>query len=960
MPGSRAASSGAGQQARPPAPAFTEFGPFRLFPAERRLAREGATVRLGARALDILILLVGNAGKVVTKHELMAQVWRGVSVDESGLRAQIASLRKALEDGTDGVRYIVNVAGQGYCFVHPLTAPSTPHASSAVGPDRNRRSPLPRRSTSMIDRDDDTNAITELLERHRFVTVHGAGGIGKTTVALAVANRLLDTFREQVCFLDLGLLGPGDSVPDALASALGLVVRSRDPTAHVVAHLREHNMLLVLDCCEHLIDSVAALAEAIMQEAPHVSILATSREPLRADGEHVYALPPLGIPPDGIVLPAEDMLRYSAASLFIERAFAGGLRRTLSDGDAQVIADICRKVDGIALALELAAGRVSVHGLKGTASLLDGRLKLLWQGRRTAVARHRTLNATLDWSHDLTSAEEQAVLRRLSVLVGPFTLDAAQAVACDDRLGTIEVNEALARLVAKSLVNVDADRETARYRLLDTTRAYARGKLADSGEESEVARRHAAYFTAWLTHERAKAPGQGSGALEANHLGNIRSALEWCASQDDETELHIQLASYAAELFLELNLLNECRRTCERALSALDASLAGTRYEMILHGSLGRALLLTDNSGGDTDAHFQRALGIAEALGEAAYRFRILNDLHIHYRRAAVFHRLIPMAEQAMSIADSLSDPMMAATANLMLGASHHLVGNLDAAQAALNGSIRHQIYSGQASHRLMDFQSKAQLIMAQTLWLKGYPDRAVDTVREAERFEPANDHSTCQALIIAMEVFRLMRDWETFKDRLDRLILLSSEASLEPYGWLGMGFKGEVTVRRGDVEPGMSILRDAIVKLQSDRFELFLPWLRCALAEGLAIRGYWDQALDLVRGEIDSILERGGAYYLPELLRVHGDLLTGAGAETEAEAQYLRSIAVAKEQTALSWHLRTAMSLARLWSRHGRSEDARMMLEGVYAGFNEGFGTQDLQAAKLLLDTFVGSGERR
>jgi predicted ATPase/DNA-binding winged helix-turn-helix (wHTH) protein len=933
-----------------------------LFPAERRLAREGATVPLGGRAFDILILLVGNAGKVVTKQELMAQVWKGVSVDESGLRAQIASLRRALGDGTDGVRYIVNVAGQGYCFVHSLTAASTPHPLLPGGPNRNRRSSLPHRSTSMIDRDDDTNAITELLGRHRFVTVHGPGGIGKTTVALAVANRLLDTFREQVCFLDLGLLGPRDSVPDALASVLDLIVRSRDPTSHVVTYLRDRNMLLVLDCCEHVIDSVAPLAEAIMQEASHVSILTTSREPLRADGEHIYALPPLGIPPDDIVLRAEDMLRYSAASLFIERAFAGGLRRTLSDGDAQVIADICRKVDGIALALELAAGRVSVHGLKGTASLLDGRLKLLWQGRRTAVARHRTLNATLDWSHDLTSEDEQTVLRRLSVLVGPFTLDAAQAVSCGDGLDTVEVIEALARLVAKSLVNVDADGESARYRLLDTTRAYARGKLADSGEEAEVARRHAAYFRMWLEHKHERAPGQGkeSSTSGAIPLGNIRSALEWCASRTDETELHIQLASYAAELFLELNLLNECRRTCERALSALDASLSGTRYEMVLHGSLGRALLLTDNSGGDTNAHFQRALEIAEALGEEAYRFRALNDLHIHYRRAAVFHRLIPMAEQAMSIARSLCDSMTAATASLMLGASHHLVGNLAAAQAALNGSIRHQILPGQASHRLMDFQSKAQLIMAQTLWLQGYPDRAVDTVREADRFEPANDLSTCQALIIALEVFRLRRDWATFEGRLDRLILLSGEASLEPYGWLGMGFKGEVTLRRGDVEPGISIIRDAIAKLQADRFELFLPWLRCTLAEGLAIRGYWDQALDLVRGEIDSILERGGAYYLPELLRVHGDLLTGAGAETEAEAQYLRSIVVAKEQTALSWHLRTAMSLARLWSRHGRSEDARRMLEGVYAGFTEGFGTDDLKAAKLLLDTFAGSGEGR
>jgi len=946
----------------PPATECAEFGPFQLFPAERRLAREGETVPLGGRALDILILLVGSPGKVVTRQELMAQVWKGVAVDESGLRAHIASLRRALGDGTDGVRYIINVAGQGYCFVHPVTGLGTPHPASPESPVRNRGSPLPRRSTSMIDRKDDTNAITELLRRHRFVTIHGAGGIGKTTVALAVASELLDTFQEQVCFLDFGLLGSRDSIPDALASALGLIVRSRDPTSHVVSYLRDRNMLLVLDCCEHVIDSVAPLAEAVMREAPHVSILATSREPLRADGEHVYALAPLGIPPDGIVLSAEDMLRYSAASLFIERAFAGGLRRTLSDLDAQVIADICRKVDGIALALELAAGRVSVHGLKGTASLLDGRLKLLWQGRRTAVPRHRTLNATLDWSHDLASAEEQMVLRRLSVLVGPFTLDAAHAVASGDGIDSDEVIEALGRLVAKSLVSVDPDGEPARYRLLDTTCAYARGKLAESGEEAKIAKRHAAYVRTRLEHEHAGAAGQGRGpgAPAAIHLGNIRSALEWCASRIDEAELHVQLASYAAELFLERNLLTECRRCCERALSALDASMSGSRHEMILHGSLGRALLLTDNSGGDTGAHFHRALEIAEALGDLSYRFRILNDLHIHYRRTAVLDRLIPVAEQAVSIADSLDDPVTAATASLMLGASHHLVGNLAAAQAALSGSMGQQVHHAHAPPNFLDFQSKAQLILARTLWLQGFPDQAVDIVREAERYNPAGALPTCQALIIAMEVFYYRRDWATFEGYLDRLIDLAGEASLDPYGWLGKGFKGEVALRRGEVESGLGIVRDAIAKLHADRFELYLPWLRSALAEGLAARGYWDQALDLVSGVVDTLLKGGGAYNLPELLRVYGELLAGAGNETEAERRFLQSIAMAKEQTALSWHLRTATSLARLWSRHGRRLDARVMLEGVYAGFTEGFGTEDLQAAKLLLDTLVEHADRQ
>jgi predicted ATPase/DNA-binding winged helix-turn-helix (wHTH) protein len=950
---------GAGPQAGAPAPPFSEFGPFRLFPAERRLVRQGETVPLGGRALDILLLLVRNAGKVVTKQELMTQVWKGVSVDESGLRAQIASLRRALGDGVDGVRYIINVAGQGYCFVHPMTGSGTPHPSLSADPDRSRVRPLPRRSTSMVDREDDTRAILELLARHRFVTVHGAGGIGKTTVALAVATQLLAPFREQVCFLDLGLLRPSDSVPDEMAIALGVAVRSGDPTSSVVAHLRDRRILIVLDCCEHVIASVAPLAEAIMQEAPQVSMLATSREPLLVEGEQVYALAPLDIPPDGIVISADTMLRYAAASLFIERAYAAGLRRPLNDIDAQVIADICRKVDGIALALELAAGRVSVHGLEGTASLLDGRLKLLWQGRRTAVARHRTLNATLDWSHDLISGEERTVLRRLSVLVGPFTIDEARTIASCDDLDGIEVVEALSRLVSKSLISSDPHAEPARYRLLDTTRAYARGKLTESGEDAAVAKRHAVHFK--MRAEQVHASGLGQGMESAaGHLGNIRAALEWCSSTTGETELHVQLASYAADLFLEFNLLTECRRCCERALEALDASLSGTRYEMALRGSLGRALMLTDNASENTEAQFDRALRIAETLGEASYQFRILNDLHIHYRRIADLAQLVPVAERAMAVAGSLSDPIASTTASLMLGVSHHLVGNLASAHAALSGAIGEQVLPARASPRLLDFRSTAHLVMARTLWFQGFPDRAVDTIREAERFEPADDLSACHALIIAGDVFYFRRDWTTFDDYLDRLIYHAGQASLEPYRWLGMGFKGEILLRNGDVASGLSIIRDAIDRLHAGRFALYIPWLRCALADGLALQGYFDQALDLVGELVGSVRKNGGAYNLPELLRVHGELLSGAGNDAEAERRFHHSIAIANEQGAMSWHLRAATSLARLWSRQGRRDEARVLLEGAYSGFTEGFATGDLMQARSLLDTLVETRGRQ
>lgn len=468
------------------------FGPFRLFPAERRLTRDGVLIPLGSRALDILVRLLQQAGHVVTKQELMAHAWPGMTVEEGNLRVHIASLRKALGEGKGGARYIANCTGRGYSFVAP-TARQDAQDDHAPAPEPvlDGSPSLPRPLTRLVGREGDVRAISELLAARRFVTLRGPGGIGKTRTALAVAHLQSGDFEHGSSFLDLSLLAVNGSVPEALASALGLAVQSGDPTPAIIEYLRERHLLLFLDCCEHVIESVANLAETIFHEAPQVSILATSREPLRADGEYGYALAPLQMPPAGVPLRADDLPKYPAARLFLERAIAGGHTMDISDDDARIIADICRKVDGIALALELTAGRISALGLRGTAALLDSQIQLSWRGRRTALPRHQSLQATLDWSHDLISEPERVVLRRLSVFAGPFTLDEAQAVGVHGSIDRLEIVDALAQLVSKSLVLADTSEQKAFYRLLGTTRAYARSKLDEAGEEADTMRRHA-------------------------------------------------------------------------------------------------------------------------------------------------------------------------------------------------------------------------------------------------------------------------------------------------------------------------------------------------------------------------------------------------------------------------------------------------------------------------------------
>ena len=297
------------------------FGPFRLFTAQRLVERAGAPLQLGSRALDILIVLVEHAGEVVSKKDLISRVWPDVTVDESGLRVHVAGLRKALGEGQAGARYVSNVPGRGYCFVAPIARPNVSAvASTPVPVISDQVHGLPPRLTRMVGRDETVRLLSEQIAEQRFVSILGPGGIGKTTVAVSVGYAQLAAFDGSVRFIDLGPLNDPGLVPSALASMLGLLVQSDDPTPSLINVLRDRRMLLILDSCEHVIETAAALAERIFEEAPQVHILATSRESLQVEGEHAHWLPALDSPPDGVELSRAQVLAYPAGQLFVERA----------------------------------------------------------------------------------------------------------------------------------------------------------------------------------------------------------------------------------------------------------------------------------------------------------------------------------------------------------------------------------------------------------------------------------------------------------------------------------------------------------------------------------------------------------------------------------------------------------------------------------------------------------------
>jgi predicted ATPase len=481
------------------------------------------------------------------------------------------------------------VAGRGYCFVAPISR-SDPDKVQAAVPVRFRYANLPSRLMRMVGRDDDIHKVSTQLTASRFVTIVGAGGVGKTTVAVAVGHDLSEAFAGAALFVDLGMLSDPDLAATALASMLGLSVQSNDATPALIAYLRDKRILLILDTCEHLIEAVAALASHICTAAPQVHILATSREALQVEGEHVYRLDPLACPPDDPSLTAAIARTFPAPQLFVERAAASGARLDFSDAEAAVVVSICRKLDGVALAIELAARRVEAYGLQQTAALLDQRLTLLWLGPRTAPPRQRTLHATLEWSYGLLSELERVVLRRLAIFVGHFTLDAALAVVASPTVDSSLVFGAIDGLVAKSMVATRPIGAMMRYRLLDTTRAYVLEISVDDAEIAELAVRHATFYRRWLEQTGIEWLTLSTGAERAPHfvgLNNVRAALEWCFGVSGNTEVGIGLAVAAAPVFLAMSLLTECHRWSERAILARDAAALGGLDEMHLQAALG-------------------------------------------------------------------------------------------------------------------------------------------------------------------------------------------------------------------------------------------------------------------------------------------------------------------------------------------------------------------------------------
>jgi predicted ATPase len=753
-------------------------------------------------------------------------------------------------------------------------------------------------------------------------------------------------------------------VPSLLATALGLVVQSDNLIPSLVGFLRDKRMLLILDGCEHVIETAARLAETVFEQAEDILILATSREALRIEGERVYRLAPLDCPPVSDSLTAAEALAFPAAQLFSDRVSANSARFVLRDADAPVVARICRKLDGIALAIELAAGRVDAHGIEGVDTLLDSKLSLLWQGRRTAPSRHHTLNATLGWSYDLLTQAERAVLRCLVVFAGSFTLAAIQAVTLDYGAEADEIVEVIASLVAKSLIVADTGGgRGVRYRLLDITRTYLQTKAVGKDETDIVMRRHAEFFCTLLERVSAQAPAcsdvRALGAI-GEHLGNVRSAIEWSFSERGDVSLGTALAAAAAPLFLEMSLLTECRRWTEKALAVHATIVADSRIEMELQAALGLSLIHTEGNSATVLDTLKRALDLAEGLGELRPQLRLMGSLHMFHTRIGDFRGSILLAERALGVARAMADQTGLAEAEWMLGISHHLAGDQTRALIHCRGALPPPA-AGARAHLVrlgIDQRICAICTLARAQWLCGYVDEAVDTVHYSLAEAQALEHpaTLCATLFVTASLFLWIGHLSEVEAIVERLISVAEKYSLGPYHTLALGLSGGLAVCRGQAATAISQLSGCLQIARSGRFGVHTSVFSSTLAEAMALAGRIDDALATIDGALSDVESRGGSFDMPEMLRLRGVFLMTRDPSNVAEAEHCfrQSLDLAHRQGALSWELRTAIAIARLRASQGRHGEAREELASVYGRFTQGKETVDLRAASSLLDALA------
>ncbi|MFK2853089.1 winged helix-turn-helix domain-containing protein [Dyella humi] len=925
------------------------FGPFRLSKLEERLECNGNPVHIGALAFQILTHLVEHSGEVVSKQALMDVAWPNLSVDERNLFFHIHILRKAL--GDDGDRYILSVPRKGYCFVGPITRHDDSQSNSRltifpIGPPR----AIPR-SLPLIGRALSIEEIVVLLSSHRVVSVTGPGGMGKTSVAITVSQQLESKFRDGACFVELGPVEDPSRVAEAFAIALGLPVKKAQPLGDILQFVQLKEMLILVDGCEHVIDESAALIQAIVSSSVGVRILSTSREALRIEGEWVFQLPPLTSAPIGKELSASAIASYPAIQLFIERAEMA-TNVTLSDRDIKLLVPISNKLDGLPLAIELAASQVSAIGLEKLVDALGEPAVLEWARKEIVPPGHQTLSAMLDWSCQRLSELEHCMLRHLSLFRGSFEFEAAIVMM----QGTMDGSEAaivLSQLAAKSLLHVDRTDVVVRYRLLDTTKAYARFKLMESGDYADACRKHARLYASALARFQDPNSDRLLQKAFAGQIEDITAAISWGFQSDGDISLAVDLVVGSLPVWQSLHLLQDRKVYIEKALLHLDQVNVSVDVELTLRCSLAFTIMLISGFTEEFTVAWWRVYDVAEAAQRVDMQMVALLRLWSQQVLLSDAHKADDFSNKFQRLAQTSEGALWTGIADWYRGYLRYQAGDFLGARTFLERAASESRQSSIDIQRKVygyDCRVSAMSHLSNTILLLGDVGRATEVAKQAVELglSEADDVSVCSALSVATHNLILIGSIEEAESLAREFLKQAEERALGNFYSLAHAYTGLLKLWKGD-GGGLKQVDDSLVHMTNLGYP---AWVRAFTAERLhvLIEGDLVRTIGVGTTALSTSEPNLWGWYLAEAIRLNGRLAQISGDTLEAERLFLAALEVARSQSSPFWELRAANDLVQLWSYDKRIHGGRVLLEDICSKFSSDMPTKDLIRAKCLL----------
>ncbi|MFK8250906.1 ATP-binding protein [Ancylobacter terrae] len=937
------------------------FGDYRFTPDRQSLMHGDNKVRVGARALDLLHVLLLHAGEVVGKDRLISFVWPETFVHEDNLKVNVAALRRVLQQAGPGLSYIATVSGRGYRFVVPVRVYGADAAGPALDPADGFRT-LPDLA-DLVGRDEVLNDLASRLTERRFLTVVGPAGVGKTTVAIALAKRLVEHYQDGACFVDLAAVGDPWLVDTTIAAALGVGGRWTNVLAGLVDALRDRHMLILLDNCEHVLSTASATAEQLTLALPDLHILATSREPLRSRMEDVCRLSPLPYPGEHGGQDWADAMAFPAVDLFVRRARASGYR--FDDVEAPVVAAICRRLDGVALAIELAAARLPTLNPARLLERLEHGFEPLRSGSNDTPSRHQTLLATLDWSYRLLSRDEARLLRLLSVFSTGFSHSDIIGVAGDDGRSIEEISACAQSLAAKSLLSVTYEAGAPRFRLLDSTRSFAAARLSESGEAAAAQSGHARYLVRVFEQaqtEWAWRPRSEWTTAYGPWTNDLHKAIEWTFGDGDEPEIGVRLTSAAIPLWDELSTVAESRRRVERALRSGEAlSRCGPSIRMKLTASYASGLNFSDHLGPEADAAWLEANRLACEIGDVDYQFRTLWGLGILQSFTGRHRMAIATLERFGQLAASENERAVVADGERVRLTAVFYCGDVGVAHADLKRLVREHATTarraGVARFQVDRFVS-IRVALATVAWVAGDRGEATLALREALDHSVALDHLVSHANVLAQAALPLaLWSGETATARrhvaqLSRNLGVRDIAIWRPVRDL---YEGAISSKEGDAD-GIDTMRRAIDQLIGNNFRVRVPMYLAMAAEAGLQHGRIPVARDCLSAAFEHADRQGEYWSQPELLRLRGLLQRREGDASGAAETFLMAMETATESGALFFRLRATTALAELWADTEGPLAAAELLSPICAAFEfeDEPACANLARARQLLDSLM------